>query len=194
MEFGRLFTLRSIQHCSFPPSHRKQGEETSGNEKFSCKRLAPALLLPVMKSCSDQLDDLHRSQGLRSTSARRNVFVAIQQAASPLSAAQVDAALNSAGTGIDLVTIYRTLETLERCGLIVKTERLKEGWRYAIRTQQHHHNIVCSICGSASPLEQCQLARLERTLAQSTGFSNIRHSLQFFGTCPDCQPAETETP
>ncbi|MCC7438229.1 MAG: transcriptional repressor [Armatimonadetes bacterium] len=147
-----------------------------------------------MKSRSDELDDILRSQGLRSTSARRSVYVALQSAASPLSAAQIDEALNATGVAIDLVTVYRTLETLERCHLIMRIERMKEGWRYAIRSTEHHHNIVCSVCGSASPLEQCQLSRLERDLEQSTGFSNVRHSLQFFGTCPDCQEPQADTP
>ncbi|MBL7988591.1 MAG: transcriptional repressor [Chlorobi bacterium] len=147
-----------------------------------------------MKSRSDELDDLLRSQGLRSTSARRSVYAALHSSNSPLSAAQVDEALNATGVAIDLVTVYRTLETLERCDLIMRVERMKEGWRYAIRAKEHHHSIVCSLCGSASPLEQCQLSRVERDLEQSTGFSNVRHSLQFFGTCPDCQNPSPDTP
>lgn len=147
-----------------------------------------------MKSRSDELDDLLRSQGLRSTSARRSVYVALKSSSSPLSAAQIDEALNAAGIAIDLVTVYRTLETLERCDLIMRIERMKEGWRYAIRSTEHHHNIVCSVCGGASPLEQCQLSRLERDLEQTTGFRNVRHSLQFFGTCPDCQDIRTNVP
>lgn len=147
-----------------------------------------------MKSRCDDLDDLLRSQGLRSTGARRSVYLALQSSTTPLSAAQIDEALSATGVAIDLVTVYRTLETLERCHLIMRVERMKEGWRYAIRSKHHHHSIVCSVCGSASPLEQCQLSRLERTLEHSTGFSNIRHSLQFFGTCPDCQEPNTKTP
>jgi Fur family ferric uptake transcriptional regulator len=140
-----------------------------------------------MRSRSSQIDKILKEQGIRVTQARRSIFDALLRSADPLSAAQIDETLQTAGISIDLVTVYRTLDTLERSGLITRIDRPADGWRYAPRSRTHCHSIVCSACGATSPLDRCELERLETQLARSTGFANISHSLQFFGTCPDCQ-------
>jgi Fe2+ or Zn2+ uptake regulation protein len=140
-----------------------------------------------MSSEQDDIDGALKGQGVRVTHARRSVFALLRGAREPLSAAQIDALLRDAGASIDLVTVYRTLETLERCTLIARVDRMNEGWRYAVRSQEHHHLITCSGCGCTSPLDVCELNRIERALEQTTGFTNICHSLQFYGTCPSCR-------
>lgn len=140
-----------------------------------------------MSSCLDDIASALKGQGVRVTQARRGVFEALRGATTPLSAAQLDAALRAAGASIDLVTVYRTLDTLERCGLVTRVDRLQEGWRYAVREKDHHHSITCSECGSISPLDACDLEPVEHALATRTGFANVHHSLQFYGLCPKCQ-------
>lgn len=142
-----------------------------------------------MPADPDHIDisDALKKQGLRPTAARRSVFELLERADGALSAAQIEAALRADGVGIDLVTVYRTLDALERCSLVMRAERMSEGWRYTIRSRKHTHSIVCSDCGSASPLDVCGLARIEQQLEQTTGFSNISHALQFYGTCPTCR-------
>ncbi|HVZ41185.1 MAG TPA: Fur family transcriptional regulator [Candidatus Kapabacteria bacterium] len=135
----------------------------------------------------DLIDTRLREHGLRVTVARRGVYHRLMEASEPQSAAQIEAVLHAAGITIDLVTVYRTLETLERCSLVMRVDRLHEGWRYAVRSRQHSHSIVCSECGSATPLDPCGLRRIEQDLELTTGYSNISHSLQFFGTCPECR-------
>lgn len=139
-----------------------------------------------MKSRAEDIALALRQQGVRVTNARRLTYEILQEAAEPLSVAQIAALLQHDGTSIDLVTVYRTLETLERCGLVARIDRLNDGWRYATRAKEHHHIIVCSECGGTSPLDVCDLNRIEKNVERSTGFTNIFHSLQFFGTCPDC--------
>ena len=121
------------------------------------------------------------------TQARRAVYELLAGSEEPLAVAEISSALQQHGTAIDLVTVYRTLETLERCGLVSRVDRLNDGWRYTTRTKEHHHIIVCSECGSTSPLDVCDLNRMEKSVERSTGFSNICHSLQFYGTCPNCR-------
>lgn len=140
-----------------------------------------------MESDGNQIDRVLKERGVRVTQARRSIYYALNRASEPLSAADVGTLLHDADLAIDLVTVYRTLETLERCGLITRVDRLHDGWRYSVRSKGHHHSIICSECGSASPLASCDLQRIEHGLASSTGFSNISHSLQFYGTCPNCR-------
>jgi Fe2+ or Zn2+ uptake regulation protein len=140
-----------------------------------------------MSSHDDDIAAALKGQGIRVTQARRSVYQALSASNEPLSASHLDEALRAGGISIDLVTVYRTLDTLERCGLITRVDRLHEGWRYAIRQKEHHHSITCSACGSSAPLEACDLQRIESALAARTGFADVHHSLQFYGVCPQCQ-------
>lgn len=148
-----------------------------------CKELD----LPAMNVPENDIDQQLREQGVRVTHARRRVYELLSGSEGPLSAAQIDISLRESGMSIDLVTVYRTLETLERCALVVRVDRMSEGWRFAIRSREHSHLITCSECGSISPLDVCDLARIEKALETRTGFTNISHSLQFYGTCPECR-------
>src|SRR5205085_207398 len=134
-------------------------------------------IFAAVKRAATNIDLLLKERGLRITQARRGVFAALANAAGPLSAAQIRELALVSGGRFDLVTAYRTLETLERCGLVVPVERGDDGWRYALTDRAHHHSIVCSACGSAAPLEHCALESLQKSLEQATGYSNIRHSL-----------------
>lgn len=133
------------------------------------------------------IDERLRSSGLRSTPARRAVLAVLSQAGEPLAIAQIHELVGAGGTGVDLVTIYRTIEALEQSGIVARNDRVGECWRYEIRSSSHRHTITCSRCGAAAPLDGCRLAELERGLETATGYRGIHHSLQFYGTCPACQ-------
>jgi Fur family transcriptional regulator, ferric uptake regulator len=128
-----------------------------------------------------------RSRGLRVTPARRSVVAVLAGASGPLAVAQICESMAQLGTRVDLVTVYRTVEALEQSGIVARNDRVGECWRYEIRSSSHRHTITCSRCGAASPLDGCRLAEIERSLEQATGFRDIHHSLQFYGTCPACQ-------
>jgi len=127
-----------------------------------------------------------RAHGLRITAARQSVFSALDASPSPMAASQVIQHLEQSGESLDPVTVYRTLASLERCDLVMRIDRMKEGWRYTLRARSHSHTIVCAECGRTAALEHCELERLERALERSTGFINVRHALQFSGICPLC--------
>src|SRR4051812_7912943 len=131
-----------------------------------------------MDSNSDQL--LH-SKGLRATAARRAVVDVLAEAPHALSATELHARVARRGDTVDLVTVYRSLETLERCSIVSRVDHSKDGWRYTVRSKGHRHEVVCSRCGAVAPLNACELDRIERGLERQTGFTNIHHALSFFG-------------
>lgn len=133
------------------------------------------------------LDDLLRSRGLRSTPARRAVLTVLNETDEPLAVAGISERIAALGTSVDLVTVYRTVEALERSGIVARNDRVAECWRYEMRSSAHRHSITCGVCGATAPLDGCRLAEFERGLAEATGYSDIHHSLQFYGTCPACQ-------
>jgi Fe2+ or Zn2+ uptake regulation protein len=41
-------------------------------------------------------------------------------------------------------------------------------------------------------LDDCVLAEVESALARHYGYADIKHRLEFFGVCPDCQSASDQ--
>jgi Fe2+ or Zn2+ uptake regulation protein len=53
----------------------------------------------------------------------------------------------------------------------------------------HRHRVVCRDCGriESFPAMACDLSGLEADIRRRCGFKVTEHSLEFFGSCPDCR-------
>lgn len=95
-------------------------------------------------------EKLLHAAGLRSTRARLSVLEALGRSRGPMAAA---ALVQQLGGPVELTTIYRTLETLTRKGLVHRVRGADErAWRYAVggdqRAAAHRHaHFLCSRCG-----------------------------------------------
>lgn len=105
---------------------------------------------------------LLRSVGLRTTQARVSVLAALARSRGPLAAA---ALVEQLGGPIELTTIYRTLETLSKKGLVHRVRGADErAWSYAVggsgpaesvrpgtkggvKSSHRHAHFVCARCG-----------------------------------------------
>jgi Fe2+ or Zn2+ uptake regulation protein len=92
-----------------------------------------------------------------------------------------------ADTTLDLATIYRNLEQLERVHVVTKTEYCSGGWKYALVGAHHNHSIRCVECGKQVIMDECFLSDVDRLIEQKTGFTSIHHTVTFTGSCPACQ-------
>lgn len=93
----------------------------------------------------------------------------------------------------DLSTVYRTLAFLVSSGLARSVALHERSRRYeAALDGEHRHRAVCRRCGRIESFrpDRCDLSRMERAIGASLGFQVTDHSLEFFGTCGRCRPAE----
>jgi Fur family ferric uptake transcriptional regulator len=88
----------------------------------------------------------------------------------------------------DLATIYRTLGSLEKAGMLKRCEFGDGSARYELfeRNDHHHHHLICRSCKAISVLDDCELEEIDQ-IPKKRGFKEISHSLEFFGICPKCQ-------
>jgi Fur family transcriptional regulator, ferric uptake regulator len=123
--------------------------------------------------------------GLKITSARLAVIGVFSNKCHPLSAENIYEKLKK--SKIDLVTIYRTLISFERAGILRKVELHKDAQFYEIN-EDHHHHIICNSCGLIEELDGCNIERLiSKISSKSSNFNIIKdHSLEFFGLCKKC--------
>ncbi len=89
---------------------------------------------------------------------------------------------------LDKVTIYRSLAKFEEINLLRRIDFGDGIIRYEsnLRDSDHHHHVVCIKCSKVEAIEHCEINGIEQ-IEKQTGFTSLRHSLEFFGVCPQCQ-------
>jgi Fe2+ or Zn2+ uptake regulation protein len=121
---------------------------------------------------------------LRITEARKAILRFLIAAAKPQSAEDVYAVLGPRAG--DLVTVYRTLNTLEESEIVRRSD-FGGVRRYEYATPGHHHHyVVCRSCGDAEPFADCDFAVKNIRTLEKRGFKKIQHSLEIFALCPTC--------
>lgn len=88
---------------------------------------------------------------------------------------------------MNLSTVYRTLNALTEKGILIRSIRQDGKAYFALPQKNHHHQLICTFCGSTAPVAFCPLEELEEALAQETGYQITNHTLSFMGICPQCQ-------
>jgi Fur family transcriptional regulator, ferric uptake regulator len=125
-------------------------------------------------------------QGTRPTRQRRAVVSALQGFEDFRSAQDIHDLLRRNGDNVGLSTVYRTLQALADGGE-VDVLRSEDGEAvYRRCSTSHHHHLVCRSCGRTVEIEGPAVERWADRVAGEHGFSDVSHTLEIFGTCPDC--------
>ncbi len=92
-----------------------------------------------------QLKEACCRAGLRLTPQRMEIFRELAAAADHPSADELHRRLLSKNPTISLDTVYRTLHTFARQGIIHKVETAESQARFEVR-KTHHHHLICRSC------------------------------------------------
>lgn len=88
---------------------------------------------------------------------------------------------------LGIVTVYRTLEWLERLGLVWRVMLPAKGMAYLALPHQTEALLLCQVCGHAEVVHEQALEVLLEYLAQKSGYRLAHHPLEVTGTCAVCQ-------
>src|ERR687895_577208 len=88
-----------------------------------------------------------RDQGARMTTARRALISALVDAESHVTADDLAATVQARHPDVHRSTIYRTLDALERLGVIDHVHLGHGRAVYHLADEPHHH-LVCEACGA----------------------------------------------
>jgi Fur family transcriptional regulator, ferric uptake regulator len=122
----------------------------------------------------------------RSTRQRSAVTDLLSEVDDFRSAQDIHGLLLDRGTKIGLRTVYRTLQQLADVGA-VDVMRTGDGEAvYRRCSTGHHHHLVCRQCGRTVEVEGPAVERWAERVAKDHGFTDIGHTIEVFGMCPDC--------
>jgi Fur family ferric uptake transcriptional regulator len=131
------------------------------------------------------LPELLRSRGLRLTAQRQLILEAVLELghATP---EQVHASVREVAAGVNITTIYRTLELLERLGLVTHTHLSHGSPTYHAAGEGQHVHLVCRSCGTVDDIEPELVRPLADRLAGQRGFLVDIGHVALFGVCVNC--------
>jgi Fe2+ or Zn2+ uptake regulation protein len=132
------------------------------------------------------LESLARN-GYSNTRARRAVIEAIYEVEGQASPTAILARGQTHHPRLGRVTVYRTLELLQKLGLIRQLHSEDGCHAYAPAQHEHGHHVICLRCRRAVEFEGCDIGAVVAAVEEQTGFRVRSHWLEMFGLCPDCQ-------
>lgn len=137
---------------------------------------------PVTHTAAADLAASLRSRGMRVTPQREQVLRAVCELrhATP---EQIDDAVD----GVDLATVYRTLELLEQLGFVRHTH-LGHGAPSYRPAEDDHIHVVCHACGSVTDAPPSLVHELADRLRDEHGFVLDKAHFTVFGRCAGCVP------
>ena len=125
--------------------------------------------------------------GYKLTAPRKALLKALTESKHSLSALELHETAKVYHSKLGLVTVYRTLEVLEKLGLVrrVHTEGACHG--YAASSPGHRHAVICDRCSQAVEFDGEEVCQLTAGVEQKTGYQINGHWLQLTGLCPTCR-------
>lgn len=124
--------------------------------------------------------------GHRLTPQRMMIVTAIENSTDHISAEEIYAQVAAKFPNVNISTVYRTLELLEKMGLVTETDLGGGRVRYHPAEKGHHHHLICEQCGTVIDLDESVLAPLKDALLRQCHFvADLKH-IGIFGRCVKC--------
>jgi Fur family ferric uptake transcriptional regulator len=107
-------------------------------------------------------------------------------------AQQVFDEVRSGGDGIGLTTVYRHLNLLADNGSADVVHRADGESQYRLCGEpvdaqgrdEHHHHVVCRVCGRSVEVSGPEVEAWAERVAREAGYTEVSHTLEVFGLCP----------
>jgi Fur family peroxide stress response transcriptional regulator len=142
----------------------------------------------------DRIEALHRlcrERGLVLTPQRRAILRAVVELDDHPSADRVHAALRSRRLRVSRATVFRTLESLARKGVLRKASHAGGSVRYDGRPERHHH-LVCVRCDRIVDFVDVDLDAVSFPDTRRLGFQVLDLQVELRGICRHCRKQEDE--
>ena len=120
---------------------------------------------------------------LKKTRTRERVECILNTAESPLSASEIFEILKA--EHITLSSIYRTLDTYTKEGIILKESNTEGTALYTIKKDEHHHFLECKSCHKKIKLDYCPYHKINNQIKKDNDFV-VDETNVVYGTCKDC--------
>jgi len=128
-----------------------------------------------------------RAAGCRLTRQRRAILDFLTSTDSHPSARQVFQKAEKNCPGLSLATVYNTLDTLVKVGILKVLDFDSMDNRHETNLALHI-NLICTLCGKIQDFEEGSTLYTERVKKQA-GFEVRDYRMEYYGICSECRAA-----
>ena len=128
-----------------------------------------------------------RIPGLRVTNQRALILEVIRKGRGHLDADEIYRRAREKKTRLSLSTVYRTLQTLKKLGLVEELHFDDEHHHYEVKPSAEHHHLVCLGCGRVIEFEYPLTRLVKRDITQARGFEITGSEVKITGYCSQCR-------
>jgi len=137
----------------------------------------------MLKERIEEFKQKVKASGLKVTPQRLAVYKEIASRSDHPSAEELYESLKDKIEGISLTTVYRTLSSLEKAGLVKRVPTLRDKVRYDARVEPHSH-FLCLECGKIYDIDI--IPQIDREELKELG-EPVSCSLICYGICRECR-------
>jgi Fur family ferric uptake transcriptional regulator len=130
-----------------------------------------------------------RRRGLRVSTSRRLIIQILLEAGTPLSAREISSGPDEGDIGLDLASVYRNLDVLERHGVVDQIHLGQGPGRYVIAGAGKREYLACRRCGKVAIVDPDDLNELRAAVRERFGFEVTFTDTPMVGLCRRCQTA-----
>ncbi|OON97049.1 MAG: transcriptional repressor [Epulopiscium sp. Nele67-Bin005] len=140
-----------------------------------------------MHSTSQKIKD----KNLKVTPQRIAIFHMLTNTTTHPNAEMIYSSLQETHPTMSLATVYKTLDTFLKAGLVQQLNVGEDAFRYDATVVPHSH-IICSRCNRVDDMEIKnsqinQVQELRNQVECQTKYNISHEQLYFYGVCPECQ-------
>jgi len=126
-----------------------------------------------------------KKEGIRITSQRKLILEELKKVCTHPNAHQLHQLVLKQDSSIGLATIYRTLDFLEKNGLILKLQSTENEARYDGNVDKHLH-LICKQCGDVIDIFDCKNIDIDSQELKESKFEPELDYLEISGLCKKC--------
>ena len=131
--------------------------------------------------------DRCRKLGMRRTKALEQLLATLLESERPMTLGEL-AGSERLTEQCDKATVFRLLQRLAEKGIVRRLSLHERAAYFTLLVPGRHQDyLICTECGLIESVKApCPVHELEDEIRQKTGYQNLYHELEFFGTCPAC--------
>lgn len=139
-------------------------------------------------SCGERLRNELRRAGYRVTPQRALILETVAHMEGHRSAQEVYELARERLPGLNITTVYRTLETLYQAGMIDLFSIGIDTMRFSLHDEsQPHCHLLCRVCGNVFDVAMEPFIQLSSEIARTHRFQIHYDHLTLTGICVNCQ-------
>lgn len=140
---------------------------------------------------ADELISALRARGIRITDQRRTICEAlVAHQGDDLTVADLSRAVAATGGDADPSTVYRTLELLQREGLLRHVHLGHGPGSYHLGAADGVHHVVCDACGRSVHLASSAVDSVLQPLLERHGYTSASAHFGLVALCNRCAAEE----